>query len=96
MTITPLELLDTSIGQLQTLVAFLDDQLSWTEATAVETCACKEIARSLCFLIRTHEAARNGSWQETAERTGEADENLRRQDLANNEFPRFGRAGHEF
>lgn len=68
MTITPLELLDTSIGQLQTLVAFLDDQLSWTEATAVETCACKEIARSLCSLIQTHQAARCGSCQEMAER----------------------------
>jgi hypothetical protein len=88
MTITPLELLDTSIGQLQTLVAFLDDQLSWTESTALEACACKEIARSLCSLIRTHEAARNGSCLETAERAGEADGNLRRQDLVSNEFPR--------
>lgn len=54
MTITPPELLDTSIAQLQTLVAFLDDQLSWTESAALETRACKEIARSLCLLIRTH------------------------------------------
>ena len=78
MTITPVELLDTSIGQLQALVAFLDDQLTWSESTALETCACKEIARSLCSLIRAYEAARNGSWEETAERSGQAGENLRR------------------
>jgi hypothetical protein len=54
MTITPLELLDTSIAQLQTLVAFLDDQLGWTESATLETRACKEIARSLCVLIQTH------------------------------------------
>ena len=58
MTITPLELLDTSIAQLQTLVAFLDDQLDGTEFATAETCACKEIARSLCSLIRTYEAVR--------------------------------------
>jgi hypothetical protein len=58
MTITPLELLDTSIAQLQTLVAFLDDQLGWTESATLETRACKEIARSLCLLIRTHRAPR--------------------------------------
>ena len=58
MTITPLELLDTSIAQLQTLVAFLDDQLDGTECATAETCACKEIARSLCRLIRTYEAER--------------------------------------
>ena len=53
MAITPLELLDTSIAQLQTLVAFLDEQLDGTEFATPETCACKEIARSLCVLIRT-------------------------------------------
>lgn len=95
MTITPLELLETSIGQLQTLVAFLDDQLSWTESTAREACACKEIARSLCSLLRAHEAARNGRSQEAAERTGEADGNLRRQGLVSNDFPRVGRASYE-
>jgi hypothetical protein len=95
MTITPLELLDTSIGQLQTLVAFLDDQLSWTESTALEACACKEIARSLCSLIRTHEAARHGSSQEAVERTGEADGNPKRQELVSSDFPRLGRASHE-
>jgi hypothetical protein len=54
MTITPIELLDTSIAQLQTLVAFLDDQLDGTEFATAETYACKEIARSLCSLIRTY------------------------------------------
>jgi hypothetical protein len=58
MTITPLELLDTSIAQLQTLVAFLDDELGGTESAALETRACKEIARSLCVLIRTHQHPR--------------------------------------
>ena len=58
MTITPLELLDTSIAQLQTLVAFLDDELGGTESATLETRACKEIARSLCVLIRTHQHPR--------------------------------------
>jgi hypothetical protein len=40
MTITSLELLDTSIAQLQTLLAFLDGQLDWTEPTTQETHAC--------------------------------------------------------
>src|SRR6266404_8318304 len=56
MTMTPPELLDTSIAQLQTLVTFLDDQLCWTESAALETRACKEIARSLRLLIRDHQA----------------------------------------
>lgn len=56
MTITPLELLDTSIAQLQTLVTFLDDQLGWAESVAQETRACKEIARSLRLLIQSHKA----------------------------------------
>jgi len=58
MTITPLELLDTSIAQLQTLVAFLDDQLDGTEFATAETRACKEIARSLCGLIRAYQVER--------------------------------------
>jgi hypothetical protein len=58
MVITSIELLDTSIAQLQTLVAFLNEQLDQTEFVTVETCACKEIARSLCRLIRTHQAER--------------------------------------
>ena len=57
MTVTSLGLLDTSIAQLQTLLAFLDEQLDWTEPTTQETHACKEIARSLYVLIRTLQAA---------------------------------------
>lgn len=56
MMITPPELLNTSIAQLQTLVAFLEDQLSWIDSAARETRACRELARSLCSLIRAHEA----------------------------------------
>ena len=58
MGITALELLDTSIAQLQTLVAFLNEQLDQTEVITVETCACEDIARSLGRLIRTHQAER--------------------------------------
>lgn len=67
MTITSHELLDTSIGQLQTLVAFLDDQMSWTQSATPEMRACKEIAQSLCLLIRIHQVHRNGNWQEPVE-----------------------------
>ena len=59
MTITPLELLDTSMAQLQTLVAFLDDQLDGAESAALETHACQEIARSLYLLIRTVRESRS-------------------------------------
>ena len=52
MVITPVELLDTSVAQLQTLLAFLDEQLDGTGFPTPETCACQEIARSLCVLIR--------------------------------------------
>ena len=58
MAITPLELFDTSIAQLQTLVAFLDEQLDGTEFATAESFACKEIARSLGVLIRTCQAER--------------------------------------
>ena len=68
MTITPRELLDTSIGQLRTLVAFLSDQLSCTESAALETRACEEIARSLSLVIRAHQAHPSGSSQGTVER----------------------------
>jgi hypothetical protein len=34
MRIMPPELPDTSIAQLQTLVAFLGDQMTWTESAA--------------------------------------------------------------
>lgn len=55
MTITPRELLDTSIGQLRTLAAFLSDQLNdsndRTKAASLETRACRQIQRSLSVLI---------------------------------------------
>jgi hypothetical protein len=55
MTITSQELLDTSIAQLQTLAAFLRDQLSergdGTEAVSLEARACEEIQRSLSVMI---------------------------------------------
>jgi hypothetical protein len=58
MVITPVELLDTSIAQLRTLLAFLDEQLDGTGFATPETYACKEIARSLCILVRTCQAER--------------------------------------
>jgi hypothetical protein len=53
--ITSGELLDTSIAQLQTLAAFLDEQLGdrseRAEPAVSETRACKEILLSLSVLI---------------------------------------------
>jgi len=63
MTATPRELLDTSIAQLQTLTAFLGDQLtasarqSGSPATP-EIRACEEILVSLGALILKVQAAR--------------------------------------
>ena len=63
MTATPRELLDTSIAQLQTLTAFLGDQLtanarqSWSPATP-EIRACEEILVSLGALILKVQATR--------------------------------------
>jgi hypothetical protein len=63
MMITPGELLDTSIGQLQTLVAFLGEQLGdrneRPEAATAEARACGEILLSLNVLIPKLEAARH-------------------------------------
>ena len=53
MTITPGELLETSIAQLRTLVAFLGEQLDESgsgdtaQASAPEVRACKDILVSL-------------------------------------------------
>jgi hypothetical protein len=62
MMITPGELLDTSIAQLQTLAAFLGDQLGdkrdRPESTS-EARACKEILVSLSALILKLRAARH-------------------------------------
>ena len=53
--ISPQELLDTSLGQLRTLTAFLHDQLPTSDrltgAAARETRVCEEIKRSLEELI---------------------------------------------
>jgi len=53
--ISPQELLDTSLAQLQILTAFLHDHLSTDEQeaglAAPETRACEEIMRSLDDLI---------------------------------------------
>lgn len=60
MTATPRELLDTSIAQLQTLSAFLGDQLGVVTAraeSAAEIRACEEILVSLGALILKVQAA---------------------------------------
>jgi hypothetical protein len=63
MMITPGELLDTSIAQLQTLAAFLGDQLGdkrdRPESATSEARACKEILLSLSALILKLRAARH-------------------------------------
>jgi hypothetical protein len=55
MIITPGELLDTSMAQLQTLAAFLADQLGdcsdQPELATAEARACREILLSLSVLI---------------------------------------------
>jgi hypothetical protein len=63
MTATPRELLDTSIAQLQTLTAFLDDQLAASahqaeSAATTEIRACEEIFVSLRALIVKVQSAR--------------------------------------
>ena len=64
MTITPRELLDTSIAQLQTLAAFLSEQLPQTRASpcvhsaALEILACREALVSLNDLIPKLQVAR--------------------------------------
>jgi hypothetical protein len=60
--IAPRELLDTSIGQIQTLAAFLREQLAegnhGSEFETAETRACNEILADLTVLILRLEAAR--------------------------------------
>jgi hypothetical protein len=62
MMITPQELLDTSIAQLRTLAAFLDEQLDDGRDKggygAAESGACREMLRSLRVLIPKLEAVR--------------------------------------
>ena len=58
MTITPGELLETSIGQLQTLVAFLGEQLDGSgggdtaRSSSLEVRACQDILISLTVLLQ--------------------------------------------
>lgn len=61
-TITPNELLDTSIAQLRTLAAFLREQLGHcadgTSSTGAQARACREALDSLTVLILQLQAAR--------------------------------------
>jgi hypothetical protein len=63
MMITPGDLLDTSIAQLQTLAAFLGDQLGDSsdrpEFASSEARACQDILLSLSVLIVRLQAARH-------------------------------------
>jgi hypothetical protein len=58
MTITPGELLETSIAQLRTLVAFLGEQLDengsadTAQSSALEVRACKDMLVSLTVLLQ--------------------------------------------
>jgi len=61
MTITPNELLDTSISQLRTLAAFLREQLgngADRMPSAAQVRACKELLGALSALIRQLQAGR--------------------------------------
>jgi hypothetical protein len=64
VTITSLEMLETAIAQLQTLAAFLDDQLGQVRGAREpsfvnrEARACKEALVSLRMLIPRLQAAR--------------------------------------
>jgi len=63
MMISPAELLDTSVAQLQTLTAFLGEQLGdrndRADSATSEARACAEILLSLSVLILKLEAARH-------------------------------------
>ena len=69
MTITSREILETAIAQLQTLAAFLDDQLGQGAARVqpsfanLEARACKEALLALSALIPRLQAARNVATQ---------------------------------
>ena len=77
MTITPGELLDTSIAQLRTLAAFLGDQLpegGGTDTDSVRSAnpalrACEEVLVSLELLIPKLQAAHD-ALSERAQKTG--------------------------
>jgi len=75
MTITPNELLDTSMAQLRTLAAFLREQLGdgadSLPSTAEQVRACREVLNSLGVLIlrvqATREMSTGGGESERAE-----------------------------
>lgn len=58
MTITPCELLETSIAQLRTLVAFLGEQLDESaggraaQSSTLEARACKDMLRALTVVLQ--------------------------------------------
>jgi len=65
MTVTSREILETAIAQLQTLAAFLDDQLGQGRGAPepsfanLEARACKEALLALRVLVPRLQAARN-------------------------------------
>lgn len=67
MMISPAELLDTSVAQLQTLTAFLGDQLGdrndGPDSATSEARACEEILLSLNVLILKLGRASYGPWR---------------------------------
>jgi len=82
MTITPADLLDTSIAQLHTLAAFLGDQLDGSggggdvQSASSEVCACKDALVALSVLIPRLQAARTRtSRSESAGKRTAYDEN---------------------
>jgi len=72
--ITCLELLETSIAQLETLAAFLSEQLSETpdRSVASEDRACREILSAVSTLIQTHQDAPWRPQQRIAENSRDA------------------------
>jgi hypothetical protein len=72
--ITCLELLETSIAQLETLAAFLSEQLSDTAERSVpsEARACREILSAVSTLIQTHQDAPWRPQPRVEEKSGDA------------------------
>jgi hypothetical protein len=72
MTITPDELLETSIAQLRTLVAFLGEQLDGSadgdtaQSSTLEVRACKDMLDSLTVLLQGNPGLVSGGEQSRA------------------------------
>ena len=72
MTITPGELLETSIAQLRTLVAFLGEQLDGSaggdtaQSSTREVRACKDMLDSLTVLLQGNPGLVSGGEQSRA------------------------------